>query len=116
MCDAELLEQLAQTYLTLFGRNRQSLKDGEDVLLDRELAEHRWLLREVADPRAGTLVHRQIRQIFAVERHAAAVGTQQTDDDVEGRRFSGAVRTEQADDLPRGDRHRDVAQDAASPE
>ena len=60
--DAELVEQLTQALRALRAASRsQRLEDGEDVLLDGELAEDRRLLRQVADAAAGALVHRQLR-------------------------------------------------------
>jgi hypothetical protein len=50
------------------------LQHRADVLLDREAAEDRGLLRQVADAEAGAAVHRQLGDVVAVEVDHAAVG------------------------------------------
>ena len=49
----------------------QRLEDRQDVLLDRQLAEHRRLLRQVADALPRPLVHRRLGDVLAVERDLA---------------------------------------------
>src|SRR5262249_50192212 len=64
---------------------------GEHVLAHGELAEDARLLREIAEPETGPAVHRLRRDVAAVERDAALVGTQQPHDHVERRALAGAV-------------------------
>ena len=100
----------------LLARQRQGLQNRQDVLLDRQLAEHRRLLRQIADALAGAHVHRIRGDVGAVELHAAAVGTDEADDGVEGRGLAGAVGAEQPDDFAGVHFERDAAENLAAAE
>ena len=78
-------------------------------MLDREAAEDRRLLRQIADALARAHVHRIVGDILIVEQHAAGIGRRQSHDHTERRRLAGAVRAEQADDFA----GRDVEVDAS---
>ena len=93
---------------------RERLEDREDVLLDRQPAEDRGLLRQVADALARADVHRIVGDVVAVEEHAAGIGRRQADDHRERRRLAGAVRPEQADDFARRDVEVDAFDDGAA--
>src|SRR5690606_14400463 len=84
------------------------LEHGGDVLLDRELAEDRGLLRQVGQAQAGAAVDRQAPDRPAVELDGAAVGGHEAHDHVEAGRLSRAIGAEQADDLAALDDERDV--------
>src|SRR5688572_20298627 len=75
------------------------LENRADIVLDGEAAEDRGLLRQIADPQPRPLIHRQRRDIEAVEIDTAAIRLDQPGDHVEHRRLAGAVRAEQADRL-----------------
>ncbi len=75
------------------------LEHGADVVLDVEAAEDRGFLRQIADAEAGALIHRQRRDVVAVELDAAAIGRDQAGDHVEHGGLAGAVGPEQADRL-----------------
>ena len=76
------------------------LQDGQDVLLDGELAEDGRFLGQVTHAQAGALVHRQARDVARLEPDRALIRPDDPDDHVEGGGLAGAVRAEQADDLP----------------
>ena len=84
------------------------LHDGHDVVLHRHLAEHGGLLREVADPLLGTLVHRELRDLLVVQEDLAVIRNHLSRNHIETRRLAGAVRAEEADDLSLVDLHRDA--------
>src|SRR5664280_2516434 len=63
-------------------RKPQRLDDGEDVLFDREFAEHRRLLRQVADAEPRPTVHAQAGGIGAVDEHPAARHRHEADNHV----------------------------------
>ena len=75
------------------------LQDGEDVLLDGELAEDAGFLRQVAHAEAGPAVHRQRGDVLAVEQDLAVVGRDLAGGHAEAGGLAGAVGAEQADDL-----------------
>src|SRR5919197_281028 len=75
------------------------LENREDVLFDRQAAENRRLLRQVADALPRADVHRIVGDVLAVELDAAGVGRGQADGHVKRRRLSGAVRAEESHDL-----------------
>ncbi len=72
---------------------------GADVVLHVQAAKDRGFLRQVADAEARAPVHRQMRDVVAVEADDAAIGRNQPGDHVEDRGLAGAVRPEQADRL-----------------
>jgi hypothetical protein len=86
-----------QPRLALLLLQRQRLEHREQVLLDRQLAEDRRLLRKVADAAAGALVQREHRNVLAAQAHAPLVGLDQPDHHVKGRGLAGAVGAEQSD-------------------
>ena len=61
MRDVELLEQRVEVLLAPPAVRLDDLQHGADVVLHRQAAEDRRLLRQVADAEAGALVHRQMR-------------------------------------------------------
>src|SRR6185312_14493567 len=87
------------------------LEDGEDVVLDRELAENGSFLRQVAEPELRPPVHRQQSQIGVIEVNAARIAGHEPDDHVEGRRLTGAVGSEETDHLAVGDLDTEIAND-----
>ena len=86
----------------------QRLEDRHHVVLDAELAEDRRLLRQIADPCAGALVHRQRRDVAVVEQDRPFVGTNQSGDHVERRRLPRPIGAEQTHDFSLGELERDV--------
>ena len=69
-----------------------SLENGHDVVFDRQLAENRSLLRQVADAGMGALVHRKVRDVAVVDGHGAGVGRHEADDHVERGGLACTVR------------------------
>ena len=84
------------------------------MLEDRELAEHGWLLREVAESAPRAPVHRHARDVLAVEHHPAVVGCHHPDDHAEARGLAGAVGAEQTDDLTFANADADAVDDLAA--
>ena len=100
MADAQLLEQFLQPLLALDAvQVVSSLENGQHVVFDRELAEDRRFLRQIADAALRAQIHRQLGDVVAAERNVAAVGTNEADDHVEGGGLPRPIRTQQSDDL-----------------
>src|SRR5687768_17726880 len=59
------LEQFRQARLDFVARQALQLEDRLHVLLDREAAEHRVLLRQVRDAEPRAAVDRQVRKLAA---------------------------------------------------
>ncbi len=97
--DAEFVEQPFQPRLALVPGDGQRLKNREQILLDRKLAEDGRLLREIADAAACALVHRLAGDILVVEQDATGSGRNEADDHIERRRLARAVRPEEPDDF-----------------
>ncbi len=72
-----------------------------DVVGYRQLAEHRGLLRQVAEPVLRPPVHRHAGQVGRVDLDAALTAGDQPDDHVEAGGLAGTVGTQQSDDSPR---------------
>ncbi len=92
------------------------LQHGADILLHGEPAKDRGFLRQIADPETGTLIHRQLGDVVAVEFDGAAIRLDQAGDHVEHRGLSGAVRTKQADGLAAPHIDADAAHDLTGAE
>src|SRR6185295_2865813 len=75
--DRQLVEEGFEPALPLGGVDVERLENGEDVVLDAQLAENRRILREVADPRLRAPEHRLRGDVARVEQDAALVGTDQ---------------------------------------
>ena len=71
MRDVELLEQRIEVALAQLPVGLDDLEHGADVVLDRQPAEDRRLLRQVADAEARAPIHRQMRHVEAVDLDAA---------------------------------------------
>jgi hypothetical protein len=93
---------------------RRRLEDGEDVLLDGELAEDAGLLGEVAHAEPGAQILLQGRDVLPVEQHAPLVGRDLPGGHAERRGLAGAVGPEQADHLAEIDLEVDAIDDLAA--
>src|SRR5690606_25100219 len=79
------------------------LQDRQDVLFDRQFAKYRCFLGQVAQSHGGAAMHRQRREVVAVEKDPSPVAGNQPHYHVKGCRLAGAVRTEQPNDFAAGD-------------
>ncbi|MCY1175799.1 hypothetical protein D9M73_160530 [compost metagenome] len=112
MADVELLQQAFQLFAAAVPVEvLAGLEDGHDVVGDRQLAEDRGFLRQVADTGASAAVHGLVADIEVVDQYAALFGLDQPDNHVEAGGLAGAVGAEQADDLAAVDGQADVAHD-----
>jgi len=112
--DVQLVEEPFEPQFPLLPADGECLEDREDVLLDRELAEHGRFLREIADAPPRAAVHRHVGDVFLVEEDPAVLRRDEADDHVERRRLAGAVRAEEADDLSLLHVERDVVHHIAA--
>src|SRR5579872_4748008 len=71
--------------------DRLRFEDGEDVLLDVELAEDGGFLGQVAHAEAGALVHGQLGDVLAVEGDLASIGRDLAGGHAEAGGLAGAV-------------------------
>src|SRR5438067_5004172 len=106
--DVQVFQELGEARLDLLAREALQLEDRLHVLLHRQAAEHRVLLRQVGDAQARAPVDRQVRELGLVEVDVAGVDRNQPDDHVEAGGLAGAVRPEQADGFAAVDLERDV--------
>ena len=111
--DVELVEQASSSASRFFLLGLDHFEHRADVLLDRQAAEDRGFLRQIADAEPGALVHRQLGDVVAVELDGAVIRLDQAGDHVEHGGLAGAVRTEQADRLAAADIDADAAHDLA---
>ncbi len=79
-----------------------------DVLADGHVAEQRVMLEHEAD---FALAHIDVRDVAAVQRHAAVVDLGQAGDRPQQRALAAAARAEQDQELALGDAQRDVVDD-----
>src|ERR1700704_2217784 len=99
MCDVEVTKEPRQTRLDFILGKLLQLEHRPYVFFHGELAKHRGFLGQIRQPHAGTAVHRQMTDLFAVQLNPAVVHRNQPDDHVEACRLARAIRPEQADDF-----------------
>jgi hypothetical protein len=95
----EFLEQGIEFRLALGAVGFDHLQHGADVLLHRQAAEDRGLLRQIADAKPRPPVHRHVGDVVAVDLDGALIGPHQTGDHVEDGGLAGAVGAEKPDRL-----------------
>src|SRR5208283_712478 len=96
--ETQLLDQSLHSLAALVPRNILGFEHSQDVVLDRQLAKDRRLLRQVTDsvvPRPQ--IHRDISDVLVIDQDSPGIGLDQSDDDIKAGGFTGAVRAEQAD-------------------
>src|SRR4029434_11114533 len=76
--DAELREQFIAASFALFAIEARRLENGQQVLLDGQLAEDRLLLRQIPHAAARALVHGEGGHVFAAEGYAPGIRTHET--------------------------------------
>ena len=104
LLQAELLDEGLDALLLVLLRVGGHFEHGADVVLDRQAAEDRGLLRQVAHAELRPAVDGQFGELrdlllVVLEEDLPGVGFDQPDDHVEGRGFPGSVRTQQTDDF-----------------
>src|SRR4051794_38647923 len=99
MLDGQLIEHTVELPVTLLPSHRSGFQNGEDILLDGHLSEHRGFLGQVPDTVSSRLIHRRVGQFLAVQQHPSFVWQDQTSNKVEGRGLSRPVGSQQPDDL-----------------
>ena len=109
MADREIPEQFLEPVTAAVPVRHRHFEHGEDVLLDRQAAEDRHLLRQVADPELRAPEHRQRRSVAPVDQHPSRVGHDQPGDAVEAGRLARTVRPEQRHHLAPRQPQRHVA-------
>ena len=114
MSQVQLLNQLLRPRAARLPAQLLCLQHGENVLLDRQLAKDRGLLRQVADAEApGPQIHGHARDIFIVDQHPSGIRRNQANDDVKTCSLPGAVGAKQPHDLTLGDLQIDTTYDLA---
>jgi len=106
----EFGHQCLEHRLAHFRRWLGDLEYCSDVPLDRQTAEYRCFLRQVADAEPSTTIHREIRDIAAIEADDSGIGCDQPSYDVKAGRLTRAVGSEQPYRLAALHRHVDVTQ------
>ena len=106
MRDVEFLEQRIEAALALLAALFDHFEHGADVVFDRQAAEDRGFLRQIADAEAGAAVHRHRRHVETVDLDLALVDRHQPGDHVEAGGLAGAVGAEQSDRLAGADAER----------
>ena len=99
--EIQLGQQFSETRPPCGRADIHRFQNGEDVLLDSESSEDRWLLGQIPDSLAGADVHRVVSHVVTIELHAPGIRGRQPNGHVEGRRLARAIWAEQADDLAR---------------
>ena len=99
LVQVQLGNELLQPLVLLLGGGIGHLQHQANVVLHTQRAEHRGLLRQVANAQLRPLVHGQRGDVHIVEKHPALVGGDQACGHVECGGLAGAVGAEQAHNL-----------------
>jgi hypothetical protein len=95
MPQTELLDQSLHAFPALMPGEPLGFQNGENILLNRQLPEHRWLLRKVTDPVvSGPQIHGNVGDVGLIDQNPSRIGRRETDNHVEGCRLTGSVGTE----------------------
>ena len=97
MRDAEFGEQFVQHDLARVVIGLDHFEHGADIVLDRKPAEDRGFLRQIAEAEPRAAIHRERRDIHAVEQDAAGIGLHEAGHQIKTCRFAGAVGAEKPD-------------------
>ena len=97
MGDVEVVQQQVQFATGFVALESGYLEDGKDVFLDRELAEDRCFLRQVADAKPRPLVNGEMGGVGTVNPDFSCIGRNKPDDHVKAGGFAGTVGAEQTD-------------------
>ncbi len=92
-----LRQQFLEPVALLLRRERQGFQHRQQILLDRQLAENRRLLGQIADPAAGPEVHGEVGNVVSVQENAPGVRLGQAYQDVERRCLPCTVGTQEPD-------------------
>src|SRR5215831_1700410 len=104
------------------GTERRVAGDGNkrlespEILLHREVPEHAWHLRDVADAAPRAAPERLPRHVLSVEPNPALGQGNFADQSAEERGLAGPARTEDAEDFGRRQGQGDAAHDGGPPE
>ena len=113
MRDAEPLHQFFAFLPPLGQAHAEHFHHGQQILLDRELAKHTLILRQIAHAAiASAAIHGPIRDVDVVERHLAGVGIDHSASHAEAGGFAGAVGAQETDDLAGVDLEIDAIDDS----
>src|SRR5690606_29922476 len=82
MGNVELLKEFVQPSLTFLAALLNDLKNGADIVFNRQPAEDRSFLGEVANSEAGATVHRHAGNVVAIDLNRAAIDGNKTGDHV----------------------------------
>ena len=95
---SQLVNELLHPLPALVPRNWLRLQYRQDIVLDRQLAEDGWLLRQVTDSIiSGPQIHGLVGNVLPIDQDPASLGRNQSDDNIENGGLAGAVRPQQTD-------------------
>jgi len=104
--DIELFQQfIPSRHALLLVQITTGLQYGHDIVANRQFAEYRGFLWQVANTATRPLMHRKRGNLLPIERDLSAVGWDNPDYHVKAGGFSRAVGPEQTDNLAAIDRH-----------
>ena len=110
----ELFQQGVELAHALLAVAFHQLQHGENIFLHRQAAKNAFLLRQIANAKAGAAIHGQGGDIMAVNGDAALVGGDKAGDHVKHRGLAGAVWSKQTNRLAASHRQRSAAHHRAA--
>jgi hypothetical protein len=108
MDQAQFFNQTIQPFPPLLPVVGKGLQDGQDVVVDRQLAENRGLLRQIADAVSGPQIHGQVGDFPVIQEHLPLVRRSESHQDVKGGCLAGSVWPQEPDNLSLTDPESDV--------
>ncbi len=111
--DVKLFQQLIELVVAFLGVRFMHLKNGLDVVFDRQSAENRCFLRQIPYAEAGTTIHRHGGDVVAVNGDLARINRHETGNHIKAGRLAGAVRPQQAHGFAAAYNQRNTIDDAS---
>src|SRR4030095_7996250 len=99
MAQPQFFSQLLQARSPLLAGQGKRLEHRQDLLVNREFAKERRLLRKIADSAPSPKKHRKPGDVVPVQKNMTAIRRGQSNDDIKRRRFAGAVGAKKPDHL-----------------
>jgi len=115
MGDTESFQHFISTLLTdITVKVRGRFEYRQQVIPYREAPEDGGFLRQVSDPFASPLMHREPADVLTIEKDSALVTADEAADHVEAGGFPGSVWAKQANDFAAADSDIDIINNRSS--
>src|SRR5262249_28997287 len=89
--NSEFFQQCFKPLPPFPAREWQGFENRHNIGLNRQLAEYRCFLREIADSILSPQIHREIRDVVLSKQHRTRIRTRQSNNHVKGCRLARSI-------------------------